>query len=314
MSATCPWCDAPREPGTTCPRCGAIYAKAELIKTQGRAVVPSAPAAAAEPPAVVESPPQEGAQPLVEDPLLEWKLCVGAIPIALGLAVAFHLFTPFLQRTFLAMPVHELGHAVTAWLCGHAAVPTLWKTVIAETRGFVAPLGLAGAIGYLMYRAYLAENRALLTLGAALLLAQAIGTFVIKAETAQMLIVFGGDGAGMILATALISTFFFGKSTQLYKGWLRWGFLVIGSAAFVDMFATWWAARSDAGAVPFGEIEGVGLSDPARLVDDFGWSVEAMIRRYVTIGVSCLAALALVYAWGVRRAGRAAQSRLALHP
>jgi hypothetical protein len=119
-----------------------------------------------------------------------------------------------------------------------------------------------------------------------------------------MLIVFGGDGMGMILATALMASFFFGKDTQLYKGSLRWGFLVIGAAAFTDMFAVWWAARSDFGAVPFGEMEGIGLSDATRLVDDFGWTAEAMVRRYVTLGVCCLAALALVYAWGVRQAKR----------
>ena len=67
------------------------------------------------------------------------------------------------------------------------------------------------------------------------------------------------DGVGMVLASALMATFFFGKRTQLYQGWLRWGFLAIGAAAFTDMFATWWKAQSDTAAIPFGEIEGVGL-------------------------------------------------------
>ncbi len=269
MTATCPWCNAPREAGPTCSRCGAIYAKAELIRKQGRASAAALPPEArAEKPAPIEMSLHD-AMSLVEDPLLEWKLCVAAIPIALCLALAFHFFMPFLQRTFLGMPVHELGHAVTAWFCGHWAVPTLWKTLIAETRGFVAPI-----------------------------------TLVLKAKTADMLITFGGDGMGMVLGVLLMSTFFFGKSTQLYKGWLRWGFLVIGSAAFVDMFATWWAARSDFGAVPFGEQEGVGLSDATKLVDDHGWTTDALIHRYVTLGIFCLVALALVYAWGVLRARR----------
>jgi hypothetical protein len=245
-----------------------------------------------------------GGLPSIEDSLLEWKYCVGAIPAALCLGVVFHFLTPFLQRTLLGMPVHELGHAATAWLCGHFAVPMPWKTLTAETRGFVAPLALLAALGFMMYRAYLAENRGLLALGGALLAVQAAGTLFIKPKTADMLIVFGGDGMGMILATALMASFFFGKDTQLYKGSLRWGFLVIGAAAFTDMFAVWWAARSDFGAVPFGEMEGIGLSDATRLVDDFGWTTEAMVRRYVTLGACCLAALALVYAWGVRQAKR----------
>lgn len=248
--------------------------------------------------------------PPVADPVLEWKLCMGAIPIAFCFAVAFHVSMPFLQRTFLGMPVHELGHAVTAWLCGYAAVPTLWKTLIPETRGFIAPIALLGALGYMMYRAYLTEKYALVFLGGALVLLQAIGTFGIKASTAEMLIVFGGDGAGMVLATTLMSTFFFGKETQLYKGSLRWGFLVIGAAAFADIFATWWAARSDSDMVPFGEQEGGILSDATKLVDDFGWSTDALIHRYVTLGICCLIVLAVFYAWGVWQARRAAEASL----
>jgi len=115
---------------------------------------------------------------------------------------------------------------------------------------------------------------------------------------------FGGDGGGMILGTALMATFFFGRKTQLYRGSLRWGFCAIGAAAFVDPFAVWLAARGDFGKVPFGEEEGIGLSDATKLVDDFGWDTAAMIRRYVALGIACLIALAAVYAWGVWQARR----------
>lgn len=288
--ATCPWCDAPRGTGASCPRCGADYAKAELIRKHGSAqvVVQDAPVAAT----IVGMEARA-----VDDPALELKLCVAAIPAALGLALLFHVFTPGLQRIFFGMPVHELGHAVTAWFCGYAALPTLWRTFIPEERGFLAPLALAGALGYMMYRAYLAEKTYLVVLGAVLLVVQGIGTFGIREQTAQMLFTFGGDGMGMVLGTALMATFFFGKRTQLYKGWLRWGLLAIGSAAFVDMFATWYG-----GNIPFGEIEGTGLSDPLKLVEEHGWPAKVMVRRYISVGVACLAALALVYAWGVRRA------------
>lgn len=235
----------------------------------------------------------------VDDPALEFKLCVAAIPVALALGIVFHILTPSLQRIFLAMPIHELGHAVTAWFCGYFAVPTLWRTLIPEERGFIAPILLAAALGFLIYRAYMAEKTYLVMLGAALLVLQGVGTFLIKQQSAEMLFTFGGDGMGMVLATALMCTFFYGKRTQLYKGSLRWGFLVIGAAAFTDMFATWWT-----GAIPFGEIEGVGLSDPMKLVEEHGWTAAAMVRRYVALGVACLVALALVYAWGVRFAWR----------
>src|SRR3954468_21167149 len=94
MSATCPWCSAPRDTGPTCPKCGAIYAKAEAIKAHGRAVM-----ATSEPVVRFEEPVLDleldigdapGTASRVEDAELEWKFCVGAIPAALILAIIFH--------------------------------------------------------------------------------------------------------------------------------------------------------------------------------------------------------------------------------
>ena len=105
---TCAWCDAPRVAGHTCPRCGADYARAEQIKSHGRAqaVAPVVP---------VFEPIRER---VVEDPALELKFCIVAIPAALALGVLFHFLTPGLQRIVFGMPLHELGHAVSAWFCG----------------------------------------------------------------------------------------------------------------------------------------------------------------------------------------------------
>ena len=147
--------------------------------------------------------------------------------------------------------------------------------------------------------------------GIALVLLQLIGTFGIKHETTQVLIAFGGDGAGMIIATLLMGSFFFGKRTQLYKGSVRWGLVAIGAASFVDIFATWVSARKDDQNVPYGTT-GDMASDAMLLVDNHGWSMQALIGRYFWLGVCCLIALALVYAWGVWRAHAEVESREAL--
>ncbi len=242
MAATCPWCNAPRASGPDCPKCGANYAKAEAIRKQGRAgAMAAAPVAAP-----VEKPPtlRGGIQfaPLTEpegiqDPALEFKFCLAAIPAMLLLGVLFNAFMPFLQRTFLTMPVHELGHSVTAWLCGFWSIPTLWKAITAETRGFVTPLVVLGAVGFMAWRAWTKENWLVVAVAGVILLLQLVGTLGVKEKTAMMLVVFGGDGLGMILATLLMASFYFGKETNLYKGSLRWGFVAIGAAAFVDMFS-----------------------------------------------------------------------------
>ncbi|HEX9397847.1 MAG TPA: hypothetical protein VF943_14030 [Burkholderiales bacterium] len=303
MAATCPWCQAPRDAGPSCPKCGANYAKAEQIKAKGRAQVEK-PAAAPAPFAAaivgIDDRP-------VEDPALELKFCIAAIPAAMLLALAFHFLTPGLQRIVFGMPVHELGHAVSAWFTGFWAIPTLWKTLIPDERGFLAPILLAGAIAWMMFRAGRAGKTYLVAIGVVLLVLQGLGTLWIRESTAIAIYTFGGDGAGMVLAAALMASFFFGKRSQLYQGSLRWGFLAIGAAAFTDMFATWWKALYDRGAIPIGEIEGVGLSDAARLLGEHFWTPDALVRRYVTVGVLCLVALAAVYAWGVWRARKAAR-------
>jgi hypothetical protein len=302
---TCPWCSAPRVDGAKCPRCGADYAKAEQIKRQGKAV--------AVPPEVI---PSETPTPAVivgledtkvEDPRLELKITLIAPPAALALGVLFHYLMPGAQRIFFGMPVHELGHAATAWFCGFFAIPTLWKTLMWDERGFAAPLALAGGLAYLAVRAWRADKPMFVAFCAAALLVQGVGTLGTSERTAQMLVTFGGDGMGMVLAAVLMATFFFGKDTQLYKGWTRWGLLAIGAAAFSDMSATWLRALRDRNAIPFGEIEGVGLSDPMRLIEDYGWSTKVLVQRYVTVGSGSMLALAGVYVWAVLRARRYAR-------
>ena len=272
-----------------------------MIKSQGKAayVVPAAPVVP-EVKITIQEPIRD--LPVVEDAALEWKLCIAGIPVALAFGVLFHFLMPGLQRIFFAMPVHELGHAASAWLCGHWAVPFLWKTAWGEERGFVTPLLLFAGFAFLIYRGWAKEQAILIVLGALGIAVQAAGTLLLKQQAAIAMIVFGGDGMGMVIAAGLMASFFFGKETQLYKGSLRWGFVIIGAAAFVDLSATWFASLSDFGRVPFGEQEGGLLSDATRLVDEHGWDTRAMIRRHVGVALSSLAALALVYAWGVRQA------------
>jgi hypothetical protein len=287
-----------REGGEKCPRCGAIYKKAAALRAEEN----TPPVGPTEP----LSPRKEATWDGDLDKTLEWKLRLGAIPIALGLAALFHAskLGHMLQRTFLTMMVHEVGHAMTAWWCGFAAFPTLWRTLIAETRGPIVPLLLGGGNALLIGWGLRSRKRIVLATGIVSALLQLVGTFGLSRRSAQAIITFGGDGGALVLGTALMATFFFGRETQIYKGWLRWGFVVIGAAAFVDTFATWWSARHDFDAIPFGEIEGIGPSDPSKLTDVYGWTTRAMVGRYVALGSACL--LALLALWVIyTRAARA---------
>ena len=245
-----------------------------------------------------------------EEDAREWKLRAGAIPAALVIALVFHSCDSghFVQRTALTMPLHELGHAVTAWWSGFAAIPSLWKTLIPDERGLGVSVVVASAIAVVIWRGWTTERTWLAAIGIGLGFCQVIATAMISRWSAQMIITFGGDAGAMVLGTAAMLAFFSGPGTKLRGGGLRYGFLGIGAAALVDTFSTWWTARTGRDVIPFGEIEGVGLSDPSKLDEQFGWSVAHIVSRYVAVGACCFVVLAGAWLWATWHARARARS------
>ena len=134
--------------------------------------------------------------------------------------------------------------------------------------------------------------------------AQLFCTVALSEDRAKQLVVFMGDGGCLVLGTLLMLTVYAPEESALKRGWLRWGFLVIGAGAFADAFAQWWASRTDVDRIPFGMNEGAGLSDPSVLSETYGWSTEQIVGRYVALGCVCLFALAGVYVISMLRVRR----------
>lgn len=107
----------------------------------------------------------------------------------------------------------------------------------------------------------------------------------------------------MVLSVVLMATFFFGKGTQLYRGWLRWGFVCIGAAAFIDMFLPWIQSISDTSFVAIGERNGI-HSDPYKILNYHGWTMDEIISTYVNLGIACSIFTIGMYTWGCRFARR----------
>ncbi len=311
---TCPRCSAPRILRPECPQCGVIYAKADALAAR-RAALQAAP-----PPAAVLAPPPEE-PPLIdpawlapreelrsdvlpaqtpdldadaEEAAYELKLYLGALPVALLVAYgAVAGPTGFLVR-LITMPFHELGHAISAWLCGHVAFPTLWKTPIFG-RSYLLAAAAAAGLGTLAWRGWKRRHWGMVAAGGGVLFLQAVGTLLLSERSTQVLFSFSGDAGMMLLGTALMATLYSRPGSYLHEHGLRWGFLGLGALSFMDGFLTWWVARKDFSAIPFGQIEGVGLSDASKLVGPYGWGEHELVRRYVTLGVLCLVFLAVLY-------------------
>jgi Zn-finger nucleic acid-binding protein len=240
----------------------------------------------------------------VQDVEAEYKFCLFALPAMLFIGTLFNNsgLGGQIQRIWLTMPVHEFGHALTAWLTGYNAIPSLWVTqIFSDSRGLFAPMLLCFGILCLIRYALTKNSLLGLILSVGLLVVQFIGTFIVSPNTANMLFTYGGDGMGMILATLLMASFYFGKETSLYKGALRWGFVAIGAAAFVDIYSVWLSSLDDIGNVPYGTTGGR-YTDSYKLVEDHGWSFKTLINRYLMLGNVCLVILFVVYFIGLKKA------------
>jgi hypothetical protein len=248
----------------------------------------------ARPPAVWRDP--------TNDPQLERRIRQIALPVALALALAVsHSGLRGIARTFVTMWVHETGHAVAAWLGGFGAFPGPWRTPISAGRISVVSALVAAALGYAAFRAWKARAPWAGAGVGLLLLLQLVLTFGTPAHSARALIIFSGDGGSLLLGTLLMTTIYAAPGSALHRGWLRWGFLFIGSLAFMDAFTEWWDASHSSAGVVFGEIEGVGDSDATRLVFQYGWSEAKLVSRYLTLAWSCLLFLAALYLAHLRR-------------
>ena len=287
---TCPRCGAPRPAAAVeCPRCGVIYAKAHA---RAAALEPSGPAA------------PEGVPELEGGPALEVGIRTWALPVALLGAWALVSIGPgrAVVRIFFSMWIHELGHATAAWLCGFLAVPGPWRTLTASGRSPLFAALLSAALIYAIVRSWLTGRKRAGVCAAGVLLLQLCLTVLPGTRAATELIVFAGDGGCLLLGTLLMASLYAPAEGAIRRGWLRWGFLVIGAGAFADAFEQWWSARTDPDRIPFGMNEGVGPSDPSVLSDQYGWSASLLVHRYVALGCVCLLALACIYTLGLRRA------------
>ena len=308
---TCAWCDAPKQYGLICPECGADYAKAEAIKSKGKAA------------SIVSESSEESSDSFVEDnknlipvsdPDYEKTLCLFALPAMLGVAMLVQItgFLAGMQRIVFGMPVHEMGHAVTGWLCGFNSIPSLWVTVSSGERGYISSVAVLAALFMLTRYALVNKKPAWLIPVIIIFLLQIYGTLIISENTADMLITVGGDAMGLVLATLLIVIFYMGKETQLYKGSLRWGFLAIGAAAFMDIFTPWY--NKDISAIGYG-MTGNNHTDSFKMINFHLWEWNSLFTLHNTIGWLCLMAMACAYCIGLKQANgwakeKARQDRL----
>ena len=272
----CTRCRAREVPLPRCPYCATLGTELELIKS---------------------AEPYHG---VVAEELLQRRLLIWAPPAVFLLGyLLMHAGAENFVRIFFGRQLHELGHAVAAWVTGFSAFPGLWVTSVSAERSIAVTLVILGCLGFVGYRVWVAERTTLVYAMAAVAVFVLFCTFGVPVQKARTAITFLGDGGMMLLGCALVLTFWAPVGSHLHTSWLRWGFLVIGMFAILDGVFTWWPARTDPSVIPYGEIDGVGLSDCTKLVDVANWSQQQLIDRYSLVIYIVYAVIAARWAYGV---------------
>lgn len=290
----CPKCQFDHELQTTeCLKCGIIFARYEMAMELKKAGVGMPRAVVA--PALPQFAPSElVAEANNSRKELQYRALALPLALILGRWVAGTALGGV--SGLLAMLVHESGHAVTAWLTGRWALPSLWVTQWGQFRSWWIVLSITGGLIFGGYHAWKAKRWGWVCAAGAVLILQLV-IQSLPAFTQGSLIVFGGDGGALVLSTILMAAFYAPRESWLYKSWgLRWGLLVMGALSFMHVYRLWSGPYEN---IPFGEIEGVNLSDPTLLTDVYGWSIIQLVDRYQLLGRVCLAALLVLYVWGL---------------
>lgn len=296
----CPKChfDHPLQT-SECLRCGIIFSKYLAYVAATAAAAPAAvaaiPAASSFEPAAIE----QEQSPFLRKAERELISRVVALPAALLVGWLVVKIMPLLAD-MLRMWTHETGHALTAWLCGHIALPTPWITIGSSGRVPAASLLLAVGLGFGGYVAWRMERWFWVAASAGTLVLLLAGNLRSEFQ-AHCLIVFGGDAGSFVVATILMATFYARPESAMCRNHLRWALLILGAITFMDTYATW-AGGFEKIVGWLDAIDERGPTDLAQLTQYCGWSIWDMQTRFLRVAHFCFVAMACMYAAGIVQA------------
>lgn len=203
-----------------------------------------------------------------------------------------------LLRIFFGMWLHELGHASAAWLTGRWALPLPWFT-FSFSRSWLVTALLVLAVAALVRFGLRRPSRLSLGLGVALGLATLVG-HLLPTAWQEPFFTFGGEAGAMVFGALLSCGYLVRSHLRPFQGGLRFGWLVIGAASWVDATRLWWTCWKNPDEIPFG-LEDGHPSDATVLVDTWNWDADAMVRRFLFVAFLSLGLALVAFAAAIVR-------------
>ncbi len=212
--------------------------------------------------------------------------------------------------------VHELGHALPAWLCGRAAVPIPFGwTPISSAYSPVVHWGLLGLLVALFVAGW--RERKVWPMFAAFVLVpvQHLLTWHLPEPRQEFWFgAFGGVAGEFVLGTLFMMAFYVRLPEFFRWGACRYIVFLIGASAFFNIWLRWTDVYRGLEEIPFGTLiagEEDSGGDMNQLMEIYGWTKFDIRRTYYRLGVGCWIALGLTWAAFALRLPRLADALVA---
>ncbi len=225
-----------------------------------------------------------------------WRV---ALPIALLLAIiAQALVFPKLLLRGVQLWIHEVGHALVAWLSGHGATPLPFGwTNVSEDRSLIVYFCFLILLLILFWSGWREQKRWAMVMAVILLIVQFYLTWIMPEYSTTTWISFGGVGGELLLSTVLMVCFYFPLPDRWRWDFWRYPVLLMAAYTFTASFGMWHQIKAGAAEIPWGTMLG-GQGDTGGDMNKLsanGWSDAQIVNTYSHLGNICLLVLIGIY-------------------
>lgn len=217
-----------------------------------------------------------------------------ALPAAFIVSLIFSSvdFLRILSYLLATIPLHELGHALVAWMGGRwaiplgAIVPTAGMTLISNSRSMFFIVIFFSLLVLGIYYFYTKQYRFHLSILLLIFALSCFLTFRIDEMRLASYISMAGILGEIILSTFLIVCFYYNLTNRFRWDFWRFPALLFGTIAFTNTALQWYRIKNNLQAMPMGSaISAEGARDMSGDLNQLilaGWMPQQIILIYWT--------------------------------
>lgn len=301
MAVICPKCsyqlvtDAP-----TCPKCRIVFESYFAHLDRVRAL-----AKEKEKEANPEPQPKAGL-----------KIILLSLPVCFLIAILANSvgITHLLGWYFITIPIHEMGHALSAWLGGRPAlplgaiIPMAGVTMIAQERSLAFRVFEVLILSYLGSKAIYKKNQVWVFLISLYVFGFALMNLLVSESQLGMIITMGGVAGEFVLSTFMVISFYYDLGKSIRWDFFRFFILLAGSFGFTSTAMLWDKIARGSANLPLGSfLNGPGdeSGDIDKLIMTYGWMPRGVVGFFQSLSLICLVVIFLHYVFFALKSLRA---------